>query len=176
MDARIADLVHEFRRYKQLSDQAMAGLDDAAFFHRAAPAVNPIALIVKHMAGNLASRWSDFLTTDGEKPTRNRDGEFLVGDGDSREALMAAWERGWSILFATLESLRPGDLDATVTIRGEAHTAHQAIVRGLAHASYHAGQIAYLARWLAPERPWLTIAPGGSRQHEASYRAPLGPG
>ncbi len=130
MDRFLADLDHEFRRHKRLADQAMAALDDAAFFHRPTADVNPIALIVKHLAGNLLSRWTDFLTTDGEKPTRDRDREFVLTEHDTRAALRDAWERGWQALLATLGTLRDGDLDRTVAIRGEPHTVRQALSRG----------------------------------------------
>jgi uncharacterized damage-inducible protein DinB len=168
----LTDLPHEFRRHKSLADRALANIDDEAFFHRPAQQVNPIALIVKHLAGNLKSRWTDFLTTDGEKPNRNRDGEFVLAEQDTRPALMAAWEQGWQTLFNTLDSLQPSDLDKNITIRGERQTAYQALVRGLCHVAYHTGQIAYLARLGNADAPWLTIAPGKSQQHEANYRKP----
>src|SRR5262245_42058725 len=127
MDELVADLRHEFRRYKVVTERAMGQLDDQDFFRRPGELVNPVARIVKHLAGNLASRWSDFLTTDGEKPTRNRDGEFLLTDEDTRENLMAAWERAWGILFDTLSRLTDADLPSKVTIRGEPHTVRQAL-------------------------------------------------
>ena len=96
---------HEFRRLKDQADKAMASLDNPAFTQRLSEQVNPVALIVKHMAGNLVSRWTDFLTTDGEKPMRNRDGEFILNDEDSRANLLAFWERGWKTLFDTLTDL-----------------------------------------------------------------------
>lgn len=170
MDTLLADLDHEFRRHKRLADEAMTALDDAAFFQRPAPEVNPIALIVKHLAGNLVSRWTDFLTTDGEKPTRNRDGEFVLTETDSRAGLLDAWESGWQALFATLGTLTDGELDRTVTIRGEPHTVRQALLRSMTHVAYHIGQILYVARMLRPENRWLTIAPGASGQHVAGYR------
>jgi len=172
MDDLLADLRHEFRRYKTVAERAMAELDDAAFFHRPGEVVNPIALIVKHLAGNMASRWADFLTTDGEKPTRNRDTEFVLTDDDTREHLMAAWERGWAILFDTLDGLTDADLPATVTIRGEAHTARQALLRGALHVAYHTGQILYLVRLLRPDAAWQTIPPGQSRHAPGAYLRP----
>jgi hypothetical protein len=169
MSTVVAEIEREFRHHKSLADRALAELGPEEFFRRPGPEVNPVALIVKHLAGNLSSRWSDFLASDGEKPTRNRDGEFLIADDDSRASLLAAWERGWQTLFDTLGSLTDDDLSKTITIRGESHTALQAMLRGLAHAAYHTGQILYLARLLKPERPWLTIAPGQSRSHAAGY-------
>ena len=136
MDDFLQDLHHEFRRHKGLADRALAELDDAQFFHRPGPLVNPVALIVKHLGGNLVSRWSDFLTTDGEKPSRDRDGEFLLTEADTRVSLMACWERGWSVLFDTLAGLRDSDLERTVAIRGEPHTARQALLRGMSHVAY----------------------------------------
>jgi hypothetical protein len=171
MNNLLIDLTHEFRRHKDLADRAMAPLDDERFFHRPGEAVNPVALIVKHLAGNLASRWSDFLTSDGDKPSRDRDGEFLLTEQDTRANLFAAWERGWQTLFDTLAGLQASDLEKTVTIRGEAHTVVQALLRGATHAAYHTGQILYVARWLRPDAAWLTIAPGQSRSYQrGAYR------
>src|SRR5262249_34797239 len=129
----LADLRHEFHRHKALVDKSISQLSDVQFFQRPGELVNPIALIVKHLAGNLVSRWTDFLTTDGNKPTRNRDGEFVLTDQDSRTNLMAAWERGWKVLFETIESLKDSDLEKTVSIRGEPHSVTQALLRGATH-------------------------------------------
>lgn len=170
MDEFLADLRHEFRRHKDIAERAMAQLDDRDFFLRPGEQVNPVALIVKHLAGNMASRWADFLTTDGEKPIRDRDGEFVLADQDTRENLMAAWDRGWAILFDTLSTLTGADLPATVTIRGEAHSARQALLRGMSHVAYHTGQILYLTRLLRPDSDWLTIPPGQSRGIPGTYR------
>ena len=172
MDDFLQDLHHEFRRHKGLADRALAELDDAQFFHRPGPLVNPVALIVKHLAGNMASRWTDFLATDGEKPTRDRDGEFLLTEADTRAHLMADWERGWSTLFDTLTGLTDADLGRTVTIRGEAHSVRQALMRGMTHVAYHTGQILYLVRWSRPESEWLTVPPGESRDVPGVYRRP----
>ena len=172
MDDFLTDLRHEFGRYKGLAEKAMAQLGDEDFFRRPGEMVNPVALIVKHLAGNLTSRWSDFLTTDGEKPTRDRDAEFVVTDRDTRESLMSAWERGWTILFNTLDRLTEADLAATVMIRGEAHSARQALLRGMTHVAYHTGQIAYLVRLLRPDGAWVTIRPGESRNIPGAYRRP----
>jgi uncharacterized damage-inducible protein DinB len=166
----LADLHHEFLRHKNLADRAMAQLDDQEFFRRPAPLVNPVALIVKHLAGNMASRWTDFLTTDGEKASRDRDGEFLLTEHDTRPNLVAAWERGWAVLFETLAVLNDADLDRSVTIRGERQTARQALLRGVTHVAYHTGQILYLVRWSSPESPWLSIPPGQSRGFPGNYR------
>jgi hypothetical protein len=170
MDDFLADLRHEFQRHKVVAERAMSQLDDQDFFRRPGELVNPVALIVKHLAGNMASRWADFLTTDGEKPTRDRDGEFVLTDEDTRESLMAAWERGWGILFDTLAGLTDGDLSATVTIRGEAHSARQSLLRGMSHVAYHTGQVLYLVRLLRPDSAWQTIPPGQSRGVPGGYR------
>ena len=169
MSTLIADLTHEFRGQKGFADRAMAGLSADAFFKRPGDAVNPIALIVKHLAGNLRSRWCDFLTADGDKPTRDRDAEFVLGPDDTQAGLLNAWERGWATLFDTLATLTDADLLKTVTIRGEPHTAQQALLRGLSHTAYHVGQIMYLARLLNPQGPYVTIAPGKSKEYAPGY-------
>jgi uncharacterized damage-inducible protein DinB len=165
----LEDVLLELRRHKGLADKALADLCDEAFFRRPAEHVNPIALIVKHLAGNLTSRWTDFLTTDGDKPTRDRDSEFVLTAADTRVNLMPAWDRGWQAILATVQSLTPADLTREITIRGEKHTVQQSLLRGLNHAVYHIGQILYLARLFAPDRPWLTIAPGQSKQYRPGY-------
>jgi uncharacterized damage-inducible protein DinB len=170
MSDLLGDLGHEFQRHKVLAERALASLSDAQFFERPAPHVNSAAIIVKHLAGNLVSRWTDLLTTDGDKPTRDRDGEFVIKPDDTRAVLLAALERGWQAVFDTLDSLTVGDLEKTITIRGEPHTVLQALLRGLDHVAYHTGQILYLARLLAPEGPWLTIPPGQSRAARGGYR------
>ena len=166
----IADLTHDFRAQKAYADKAMAPLSDEVFIKNPGEAVNPIALIVKHLAGNLKSRWFDVLTTDGEKPTRDRDSEFVLGPDDTRANLLAAWERGWGTLFTTLGQLTDADLGKSITIRGEPHTLQQALIRGFGHAAYHVGQIMYVARLLKPDAPYQTIAPGKSKEHRPGYR------
>jgi len=165
----LADIKTEFRRYQKMAESAMADLDDDAFFQKPGEAVNPIALIVKHVGGNLRSRWTDFLTTDGEKPDRNRDREFLILEGDTRERLMTIWQNGWTALWSTLDSLSESDCERIITIRGEKLTVRQAALRSVTHTAYHVGQILYLARWLRPDRKWLTIAPGQSQQWSGQY-------
>jgi hypothetical protein len=165
----LANLLHEFRRHKDLADQAIAQLEDVEFFRRPGEQVNPVALIVKHLAGNLTSRWGDFLTSDGEKPARDRDGEFTLTDQDTRAALLAAWEKGWQTLFDTLAGLTAGDFDRTVTIRGEPHSVCQALLRGATHVAYHTGQVLYVVRLLRPQARWLTVPPGKSRGLPGKY-------
>ena len=161
----VAACAHEFDRHRRLIERAVASLTDEQFFHRPSAAVNPIALIVKHLAGNLASRWSNLLISDADKPARDRDHEFVLSPDDTRANLMAAWDAAWQIVEATLASLSDADLAETVTIRGEPHTVLQALLRGVSHTAYHAGQVLYVARLVEPSAPWLTIAPGQSRRH-----------
>jgi uncharacterized damage-inducible protein DinB len=169
MNELIPDLQHEFRRHRRLAERAIEQLDDEAFFRRPGRQVNPVALIVKHLAGNLRSRWTGFLTSDGEKD-RDRDDEFVLGPQDTRSDLMTCWNAGWGALEETLKSLDQSNLQQIITIRGEPHTVQQALLRGLTHAAYHTGHILYLARLLKPDSAWLTIAPGESASHKAGYR------
>lgn len=167
----IDDLRREFQRHRRLAEAAAAGLDDAAFFQQPAPAVHSVAVIVKHLAGNFRSRWTNFLGSDGDKPDRNRESEFVIEGNDSRTSLMTAWQSGWSVLEQLLDGLGEADLARIVTIRGEPHTVQQALLRGLTHTAWHTGQILYIARLLNPTAPWLTIAPGASASHRANYLA-----
>src|SRR5262245_1497571 len=144
-----------FRSNKGWADKAVAQLSDEKLHVALDPNTNSIAVIMKHVAGNLLSRWTDFLTTDGEKPWRNSDDEF-VDTFANRSELLDYWEQGWNCLFATLESLTPGDLGRTVLIRGEPHSVPLAIHRSLAHCGYHVGQILMIARILAGDQ-WQTI-------------------
>jgi hypothetical protein len=167
----------EFRRTRQLADDAMAQLTEAELFLAPGPEENSIAVIVKHLAGNLLSRWTDFLTTDGEKPDRNRDGEFELASADTGASLRSRWEDGWARLFATLEALRPEDLSRTVFIRGEAHSVVQAIERQASHYAYHAGQIVLLARrQRGPAWRSLSIPRKGSVAFNQDPKPYLGPG
>jgi hypothetical protein len=142
----LEDAVSNFRAYKKLAESAFAQVDDEEFFRAIDAESNSIAVIIKHMVGNMLSRWTDFLTTDGEKPDRNRDMEFVTTPDTSREELLSAWERGWDCVFTAIESLRPEDLMKTVLIRGEAHTVVKAINRQMTHYGYHIGQVVYLAK------------------------------
>jgi hypothetical protein len=157
-----------FQYHKSLADRAIAQVSDAALHQAIDAETNSIAVIVQHLSGNLSSRWTDFLTTDGEKSTRDRDQEFVDAKA-GRAELLAAWEAAWNQLFASLAALVPDDLQRTVTIRGEAHSIPLAIQRSLSHTSYHIGQIVLLARHWAGER-WttLTIPRGGSATHNAA--------
>ncbi len=157
-----------FRRLKDSAERAAAQVDDEGFFRQLDEESNSIALIMKHLAGNLRSRWTDFLTTDGDKPDRRRDSEFVIEDGDTRAALTERWEAGWQRLFDTLASLRPEDLLSTVRIRGQSHTVVAAVNRQLAHYGEHVGQIVFLAKHIR-SRDWqtLSIARGQSETFNA---------
>jgi hypothetical protein len=141
----LEDSLTLFRYYKKLAEGAMTQVTDEHLFAALDPEANSIAIVVKHMAGNMRSRWTDFLTSDGEKPDRHRDTEFEDPPA-TREALMALWQAGWDCLFGALEPLTDADLGRRVTIRGEAHSVMQAINRQIAHYSYHVGQIVLLAK------------------------------
>jgi hypothetical protein len=163
--AYLEDITFSFRKQKELAEKAFGQVQDQGFFHKPAEHSNSVALIIKHVAGNLASRWTDFLTTDGDKPWRDRDAEFLIGPNDTRERLLAAWEAGWEVFFQALSTLQEADLLKTVTIRREAHTVLQAVHRSLTHTAYHVGQIVYLSRLVTTEGwQWITIPPGQSQQ------------
>jgi hypothetical protein len=160
-----------FKNYKTLAEKSFAQLSSDADFHYAPDAEsNSIAVIIKHMSGNMISRWTDFLTTDGEKPTRNRDAEF-VEEKESKEQLIAAWDKGYEVFFNTLNSLTTADLMKTVTIRGEGLTVMQALTRQTAHYSYHVGQIVFLAKHIKNSN-WnsLSIPKNKSNDHlKGSY-------
>ena len=141
----LTDSLDLFRYYKNLAERAMAQVADEQLFTVLDGEANSIAVIVKHMAGNMRSRWTGFLTSDGEKPDRDRDAEFAEPPA-TREAVLALWEEGWQYLFTALEPLAEPDLERTVTIRGEAHSVMQAVNRQMAHYSYHCGQIVLLAK------------------------------
>jgi hypothetical protein len=154
----------QFRQLKGLADKALAQVGDDDLFTVLDPESNSIAVIMKHLVGNMRSRWTDFLTSDGEKPDRNRDAEFELDGEDSAQALKAAWEAGWALVLETVASLKPEDLHRTVRIRGEAHTVMQAICRQATHYAGHTGQIVLLAKHFAGAR-WraLTIPRGQSK-------------
>ncbi|MGB8538850.1 MAG: DUF1572 family protein [Acidobacteriaceae bacterium] len=151
----LEDALVLFRESKKLAERAMAQVTEEQLFSPLDPETNSIAIIVKHLSGNMRSRWTDFLTTDGETPERNRDGEFL-DPPLTRQALLETWEDGWGRLFEALELLSEADLVRTVTIRGEPHSVMQAINRQVAHYGHHVGQIVLLARALC--RPSMEIA------------------
>lgn len=143
------EVITQYHEQKAMADAALHKVDDTVFFAQLSEHgddhTNSIAILVKHLSGNFISRWTDFLTTDGEKADRQRPREFLHEDSDSRETIMQRWDEGWRILFATLESLQEDDFARTIYIRGEAHTVVKAILRNLLHAAHHIGQIDMLA-------------------------------
>jgi hypothetical protein len=157
-----------FRGYKRLAEGTFAQVNDSEFFHLPDSESNSIALIVKHITGNLRSRWTDFLISDGEKPDRNRDQEFLLDAADTRQDLMRRWEASFATVFGTIESLQPEDFSRTVYIRSEPHTVLQAINRSLAHIAYHIGQIAWLGKHIRGAQ-WksLSIPRGASGEYNA---------
>ncbi len=172
----VSSAIDAFQANKRLADRAVSQLDDEALHAALDEHTNSIAVIMKHIAGNLASRWTDFLTTDGEKPWRNRDQEF-VDNFQSREKLLEYWERGWQCLFDALHSVTDADLEKTIPIRGEAHSVPLAIQRSLGHTCYHIGQIVQVARIHAGDQ-WrtLTIPRGGSAQFNQENWGDFGDG
>jgi uncharacterized damage-inducible protein DinB len=168
----LADSIDILRYCKKQAERAMAQVSDEQLFVALNCESNSIAIIVKHMAGNMRSRWTDFLSTDGEKPDRDRDGEF-VDPAPTREALLALWEEGWACVFSALEPLTEADLAQTVTIRGEAHSVMQAINRQVAHYSYHVGQIVFLAKHLGAEN-WQSITVPRNKSAEFTRKVAAG--
>lgn len=161
----LENAIFDFRSLKKLGERALEQLDRDQFFATLDAESNSIAVIVKHLAGNMRSRWVDFLTSDGEKPDRNRDQEFIVDENTTREEVMQWWEQGWQYVFDAVEALQPEDLMRTVRIRQEAHTVAQAISRQTAHYATHVGQIVFLAKHLkSAEWKTLSVPRGQSEQ------------
>ena len=163
----IKDGIDLFRYYKRLGDNAIAQCPEDKLSAEIDPESNSVGIIVKHMAGNMRSRWTDFLTSDGEKPDRNRDTEFEAPP-KNRTEVMEMWERGWKLLFGALEPRSDADLTRTITIRTEPHSVMQAINRQVAHYSYHVGQIVFLSKMICNEK-WksLSIPRGSSNGYNA---------
>jgi uncharacterized damage-inducible protein DinB len=167
MNAIVGSIRAEYLRYKALAEAALGQLSEAELVAPAAGGGNSVAVICWHVAGNLRSRFTDFLTSDGEKPWRKRDEEF-EGRTVTRAELLAHWERGWAPLLDTLSTLTDADLERTVTIRGQPLRVHEALHRSLAHVSYHVGQAVYASRGLCGESwRFLSIPPGQSEQYNA---------
>jgi len=164
----LKDVVAQFYQLKTLADRALSQVNDGDLFRPLDPESNSLAILIQHMAGNMRSRWTDFLTSDGEKPDRNRDAEFEVAEGTTREDLQARWEEGWRCLFQTLTALSEEDLALTVLIRAEPHSVIKAINRQLTHYGYHVGQIVFLAKHFASDH-WraLSVPRGRSGQFNA---------
>lgn len=168
----VEDSLSLLRYYKKLGERAMEQVADEHLFAVLDNEANSIAIIVKHLAGNMRSRWTGFLTTDGEKPSRNRDNEF-IDPPLTRSALLDEWEDGWSRLFAALEALTDADLGRTVKIRGEAHSVMQAMNRQIAHYPYHVGQIVLLAKHFACDR-WQSLSVPRNQSAEFNRRVAAG--
>jgi hypothetical protein len=157
----------QLRGHKRMGEGAMSQLEDQDFFVTLDPEGNSVAVLVKHLAGNMRSRFTDFLTSDGEKPNRFRDREFEVTRATTRAEVMNWWEQGWACVFAALEPLQPEDVMRVVTIRGEPHTVLQAVNRQIAHYAQHIGQIVFLAKHLrAKEWKTLSIPRGKSEEYK----------
>ena len=161
----LRDVIRQFTYYKSLGDKALAKAPDAHLHTELDANSNSIAIIVKHVGGNLRSRFREFLTSDGEKPDRHRDTEFEMPTAAAREEILGWWNDGWATVMGALKALTPADLDRTITIRTEPFLVMEAIDRSLPHVAYHVGQIVYLARHFAgPGWASLTIPKGGSAQ------------
>lgn len=163
----ITDFTDEFRRWRLAAEKAIAQVPDDQLNRVLSKDGNSIAMLMRHVGGNLASRFSDFLTSDGEKPWRDRDDEFLEGPFTRADA-QAIWSKGWAILNDTLAPLTDDDLGRTVLVRGEPFTVHGALTRSLAHIANHCGQIILLARIVTSDWQWITIPKGKSREYNAN--------
>jgi uncharacterized damage-inducible protein DinB len=168
----LEDALTLFRYNKKLAERAMEQVADEHLFAALDHEANSIAIIVKHMTGNMRSRWTDFLTSDGEKPDRNRDSEF-IDPPPTRDALMAEWENGWARVFAALEPLTDADLARTVTIRGEPHSVMQAVNRQLVHYAHHVGQIVLLAKHFACDH-WQSLSVPRNKSAEFNQKVAAG--
>ena len=178
MNPSLADIIRTFKNYKALGDGALGQVSDGDLHALLDPDANSIAIVVKHVAGNLRSRFADFLTTDGEKPDRDRDGEFEMPERASRDQVLAMWNDGWRIALAAVESLTPADLERTVHIRREAFLVPEALNRSVTHTAYHVGQIVLLAKHFAgPKWTSLSIPKNQSRQYaQGTFKQGIVPG
>ena len=167
--AYLDEALRSLRGHKRLAEGAMTQVTDEEFFRQLDPEANSIAVIVKHMAGNMRSRFTDFLTSDGEKPDRHRDQEFLLDAGTTRAEVMRWWEEGWARVFAAIQPLRPEDLSRTVTIRADPHSVLMAINRQVAHYAYHVGQIVLLAKHMRGAE-WKSLSIPRRKSEEFSQR------
>jgi hypothetical protein len=171
--AYLDEALRSLRGHKRLAEGAMAQVTDEEFFRQLDPEANSIAILAKHMAGNMRSRFTDFLTSDGEKPDRNRDQEFLLDAGTTRAEVMRWWEEGWQRVFTAVEPLQPEDLERTVTIRGEPHSVLMAIHRQVAHYAYHVGQIVLLAKHMRGAQ-WKSLSVPRGKSEEFNARMKQG--
>ena len=169
----LEEIKRQFRGHKRMGEAAMAQLEDMDFFVTIDPESNSVAALVKHIAGNARSRFTDFLTSDGEKPDRFRDQEFEVSAKTTREEVLRWWEQAWSHVFSALDSLQPEDVQRTVTIRQEPHTVMQALNRALAHYAQHIGQIVFLAKHLRSSQ-WQTLSIPRGKSEDYKAGSPKG--
>ena len=165
----LREALRQFHGLKKLAEKAMAQTSEADFFTVLDAESNSIALIVKHLAGNMRSRWTDFLTSDGEKPDRNRDSEFVIEPRDTRAELERRWNEGWHLAISALEPLSAGDLTRAVQIRGEPHSVLRAINRQISHYAYHVGQLVFLAKHFAGSQ-WKTLSIPRAKSEEVNAR------
>jgi hypothetical protein len=165
----LEDSIVLFHQYKKIAEGAIEQITDDQLFARLDEDMNSIAIIVKHMTGNMRSRWTDFLTSDGEKPNRDRDSEFEQA-ATSRQELLRIWEEGWQLVFRALEPLTDAHMGRIVTIRGEAHSVTQAINRQIAHYSYHCGQIVLLAKHFKGQE-WKSLSVPRRKSEEFNQKA-----
>jgi Protein of unknown function (DUF1572) len=174
MDSPVAHILDEVRRqmrgHKRLAEGALGQVADEQLTVTLDPESNSLAILIKHIAGNMHSRFTDFLTTDGEKPDRHRDQEFELTGSPTREDLMRRWQQGWACVFTALDSLKPDDLMRTVYIRQEPHTVLQALNRALAHYAFHIGQIVFLAKHLRSHE-WKTLSVPRGKSEEFNRMA-----
>jgi len=174
MDSPVAHILDEVRRqmrgHKRLAEGALGQVADEQLTVTLDPESNSLAILIKHIAGNMHSRFTDFLTTDGEKPDRHRDQEFELTGSPTREDLMRRWQQGWACVFTALDSLKPDDLMRTVYIRQEPHTVLQALNRALAHYAFHIGQIVFLAKHLRSHE-WKTLSVARGKSEEFNRMA-----
>ena len=170
----LEEIQRQLRGYKRMAEGAISQLSDAELFITLDPESNSVAVIIKHIAGNMRSRFTDFLTSDGEKPDRHRDQEFEMAAGTTRAELLRVWEEGWDCVFAAVGQLKPEDLERTVMIRAEPHSVVQACNRALAHYAYHIGQITFLAKhFRSSEWKTLSVPRGKSEEFNAQMIAKL---
>jgi hypothetical protein len=167
------EIKRQLRGHKRMAESAMAQLSNEELFKQIDPEANSVAIIVKHIVGNARSRFTDFLTSDGEKPDRFRDHEFEITSRTSREEVMRWWEEGWSCVFVAINSLKPEDVQRTVTIRQEPHTVLQALNRALAHYAQHIGQLVFLAKHLRGSQ-WQTLSIPRGKSEEYKSGSPKG--
>jgi len=175
-NAIIRGWVTEFAVAKEWSDGAIEQMNDEQIFQQVAPGFNSVGAIMKHIGGNVKSRWTDWRTTDGEKSWRNRETEFDV-EGLSRSDVQKVWDQAWVTIFGELAAMTEADLSLTITIRGEPHSVPEAVNRQLLHIGYHTGQIVWLARLMVGDGwRWLTVKPGGSDDFNTQMQSKYGPG